>query len=80
MPKLRQVSGKDLVRFFDLQGFEKIEQRGSHIKLRRISSDRKQTLIIPQHGDIRIGTMREIFRQASQYIPEEVLREFFYTK
>jgi predicted RNA binding protein YcfA (HicA-like mRNA interferase family) len=80
MPKLKQVSGKDLIKFFELQGFEKKDQRGSHVKLRRIISGHKQTLIIPQHDEIRVGTMREILRQASHYISEQVLQEFFYTR
>lgn len=79
MPKLKQVSGKDLIRFFDMQGFEKVDQRGSHVKLRRILSGQRQTLIIPQHDEIRVGTMREILKQASHYIPDKVLRDFFYT-
>ena len=36
MPKLKVLSGKDLVKIFILFGFEILSQKGSHIKLCRI--------------------------------------------
>ena len=46
MPKLRVLSGKEVVKILSKFGFEVISQRGSHVKLRRILPDgTKQTLI-----------------------------------
>jgi predicted RNA binding protein YcfA (HicA-like mRNA interferase family) len=78
--KLKRLKGPDVIKI--LQGFRfKIHsQKGSHIKLRRISSaGEKQTLTIVAHKELDVGTLYAIFHQACRYIPENQLREFFYT-
>lgn len=81
MPKLRRLSGAEVVRIFGQFGFVIHSQRSSHIKLRRITaSGEKQTLTIPNHAELDTGTVRGILRQATRYIPEDQLREFFYTE
>jgi len=79
MPKLRSLSGKEVIRILLRFGFEIASQRGSHVKLRRFLPDgTKQTLTIPLHEDLDRGTIRAIFRQALRYIPEEELKPHFY--
>ena len=79
MPKLKLLSGKEVIKIFSKFGFEIISQRGSHVKLRRILKDgTKQTLTIPIHDELDKGTLKAIFRQALRYIPEEELRPYFY--
>ena len=79
-PKLKRLSGNDIIRILELFGFCVISQRGSHAKLRRIgSAGEKQTITIPLHSEIDIGTVKAIFRQASRYISEDQLKEHFYT-
>ena len=79
-PKLKRLSGNDVIRILELFGFGVISQRGSHAKLRRIgSAGEKQTITIPLHSEIDIGTVKAIFRQASRYISEDQLKEHFYT-
>jgi predicted RNA binding protein YcfA (HicA-like mRNA interferase family) len=36
MPKLKTLSGSDLLRIFGQFGFTKVSQEGSHVKLRRL--------------------------------------------
>ncbi len=80
MPKLKSLTGDELIRILSQFGFEVVSQRGSHAKLRRILSDgTKQTLTIPRHEDLDKGTLRAVFRQALRYIPEEQLRPHFYS-
>jgi len=80
MPKLKSLSGGDVVRILSRFGFETVSQKGSHVKLRRILSDgTKQALTIPVHKELDKGTLRAIFRQALRYIPEEQLRPQFYS-
>ena len=38
-----------------------------------------QTLTIPRHRELDTGTLQAIFRQASRFVPQEELREEFYT-
>jgi predicted RNA binding protein YcfA (HicA-like mRNA interferase family) len=79
MPKLKRLSGADVVKFLGLFGFYIKSQKGSHIKLRRESDNTNQTLTVPNHRELDTGTCRAIFRQACEYIPEEDLAEYFYT-
>jgi predicted RNA binding protein YcfA (HicA-like mRNA interferase family) len=80
MPKLKSLSGEDVVRVLSQFGFEIASQRGSHAKLRRVLSDgTKQTLTIPRHRELDKGTLRAILRQALRYIPEEQLSSYFYS-
>ncbi|MBK8797244.1 MAG: type II toxin-antitoxin system HicA family toxin [Caldilinea sp.] len=80
MPKLRRLSGGAVIDIFESFGFAVHAQTGSHVKLRRFgSAGEKQTLTIPQHKELDTGTLRAIFRQASQYIAEAELRPHFYS-
>ena len=79
MPKLRRLSGPDVIRILDGFGFSIFSRRGSHIKLRRISeTGEKQTLTIPNHKQLDTGTCKAIFRQATRFIPADELRPHFY--
>ena len=80
MPKLKSLTGEDVIRILSQFGFEIASQRGSHAKLKRVLSDgTKQTLTIPRHKELDKGTLRAVFRQALRYIPEEQLRPYFYS-
>jgi len=79
MPKLKSLTGEEVIGILSQFGFEVVSQRGSHAKLRRILPDgTKQTLTIPRHEELDKGTLRAIFRQALRYIPEETLKPHFY--
>ncbi len=56
--KLRSLTGPDVVRILNGFGFERVGQRGSHVKLRRIAeAGRRETLHIPLHKT-RCGRVR----------------------
>ena len=79
MPKLRRLSGVEVIHILERFGFTVYAQVGSHVKLRRIGpGGEKQTLTLPRHKELDAGTLRAIFRQASRYIPREELRSYFY--
>lgn len=79
-PKLRPLSGAEVVRVLESFGFTVIWQRGSHAKLRRVADDgEKQTLTVPMHRELDTGTLRAIVRQASRYIAPDDLEPHFYT-
>lgn len=78
MPKLKRLSGAEVINILKQFGFEVYSQRGSHVKLRRISRSGKQTLTIPNHRQLDTGTCRAIYRQACRYIPESDLFRYFY--
>ena len=79
-PKLKRLSGSEVVDIMCTFGFEIHSQRGSHVKLHRIGvTGERQTLTIPLHAELDVGTLRAIVHQASHYIPETELRSRFYT-
>ncbi len=80
MPKLRRLSGAEVIAILGRFGFTVRSQRGSHVKLRRDLPDGTvQSLTIPAHPELDTGTCRAIVRQASRFIPEENLRQHFYS-
>ena len=80
MPRLRRLSGQEVIDILEGFGFFINSQRGSHVKLRRVvATGISQTLTVPKHRDMDLGTIQAIFRQAGRFIPEDQLREHFYT-
>jgi predicted RNA binding protein YcfA (HicA-like mRNA interferase family) len=79
MSKLRDISGKKLVKIFESFDFAIIGQNGSHIKMNRFHCGKIQTLVIPNHFSIAKGTLKDIYTQALQYIPEKELKNLFYS-
>jgi predicted RNA binding protein YcfA (HicA-like mRNA interferase family) len=56
------VSGADTIRALRRAGFERVGQRGDHVKLRHASP--RRTTIVPLHNELDIGTLKAILRQA----------------
>ncbi len=80
MPKLKKLSGHEVVSLFQQFGFFILSQRGSHIKLRRINqAGQKETLTVPNHRQLDTGTCHAVFRQACRYLSPDDLRPYFYT-
>lgn len=80
MPRLRHLSGGEVLEILRDFGFEPASQLGSHIKVRRLIAGQAQSLTVPNHREIDRGTLQAIFRQASRFIPETDLRSRFYTE
>jgi predicted RNA binding protein YcfA (HicA-like mRNA interferase family) len=81
MPKLKVLSGRELIKIFQGFGFSIKYARGSHFRLARIFLDSSQQVLnIPDHKEIAKGTLMAIYRQALRYIPAEDLRPHFYTE
>jgi predicted RNA binding protein YcfA (HicA-like mRNA interferase family) len=80
-PKLKTLSGEEVVAILEKFGFERKSQRGSHIKLfRKGKTGTREILAVPVHKELDKGTLRAIFRQASRFVPEEELYKHFYHK
>ena len=81
MPKLKVLSGQDLLKIFQRFGFSVAHQRGGHIKLQRTSpAGSRQTLTIPNHTELDKGTLHAIYNQALRYVPEDDLKPYFYSE
>jgi predicted RNA binding protein YcfA (HicA-like mRNA interferase family) len=81
VPRPRRLSGDEVVAVLTRFGFAVVAQRGSHVKLQRVTGDgNHETLTVPRHRELDIGTLVAIFRQATRFIPESELRPHFYTE
>ena len=79
-PKLKRLSGPEVVAIFRGLGFSVANQRGSHVKLVRVTSTgERQILTVPNHTELDVGTLHAIVRQASRFVSEHDLREHFYS-
>lgn len=80
MPKIKNLWAKDLLEFFQKHWFLIFSQRGSHIKLKKVTAFAKQILTIPNHKELDRWTLKAIMRQASSFISIEELEKLFYTE
>ena len=64
MAKLRMLSGREVCAILAQHGYEEIRQRGSHIIMQKKTEDSTITIPIPNHKEIRTGTLMSIIRQS----------------
>ncbi len=66
MPKIPQISGKNLIKAFKKEEWVEVSQKGSHIKLvKKLTPVGKNTVIIPNHKVIKKGTLSRILKDAN---------------
>jgi predicted RNA binding protein YcfA (HicA-like mRNA interferase family) len=63
--KPRIFSGRELCRLLEKQGFVEVRRRGSHVVMQRPEGASTRTVLVPDHSEIRIGTLQSIIRQSS---------------
>jgi predicted RNA binding protein YcfA (HicA-like mRNA interferase family) len=63
-PKLPVVSGEKAIRVLERLGFVRVRQRGSHVVLRKQTSESELICVVPVHKELAVGTLRSILRQA----------------
>lgn len=64
MPKLPVLSWQDVRRVMESHGFRLVRQRGSHMVMQKAADVGTTTVPVPDHEDLRIGTLRSIIRQS----------------
>jgi len=62
--KLRVLSGKEVCAILARHGFVEVRQRGSHIVMQKKLPQGTITVPVPDHNEIRIGTLQSIIRQS----------------
>jgi predicted RNA binding protein YcfA (HicA-like mRNA interferase family) len=62
--KLRVLSGKQVCSILTQHGFVEVRQRGSHIVMQKLLPDTTITVPVPNHAELRIGTLQSIIRQS----------------
>jgi predicted RNA binding protein YcfA (HicA-like mRNA interferase family) len=70
MPKLPIVSGAKAVKAFQRLGFFVDRQRGSHVVMKKITTEGERGCVIPMHKELAMGTLRSALKMAG-VTPEE---------
>jgi predicted RNA binding protein YcfA (HicA-like mRNA interferase family) len=72
--KLKILSGKDVCKILSNHGFIEVRQKGSHIVMQKKTGNSTITVSIPNHSEIKIGTLQSIIRQSQ--IPKAYFENF----
>ena len=64
MAKLRVLSGREVCQTLAQHGFAEVRRRGSHIVMQRRTATGTVTVPVPDHHEIRLGTLQSIIRQS----------------
>jgi predicted RNA binding protein YcfA (HicA-like mRNA interferase family) len=62
--RLRVLSGRDVCAILAANGFEQVRQRGSHIVMQKRAQGTTITAPVPDHPELRPGTLLSIIRQS----------------
>jgi len=57
-------SGKQVCEILSRYGFMKVHQRGSHIVMQKRLPETTITIPVPNHSELKIGTLQSIIRQS----------------
>jgi predicted RNA binding protein YcfA (HicA-like mRNA interferase family) len=62
--KLRVLSGKEVCAILAQYGFGEVRRRGSHIVMQKRTEGSTLTVPVPDHKELRLGTLQSIIRQS----------------
>jgi predicted RNA binding protein YcfA (HicA-like mRNA interferase family) len=61
----RNISGIELIKIFKKKGFVVTRQKGSHIRLEKFDGEKNIKLTIPNHKQLKVGTLQNILKFAN---------------
>jgi len=64
LARLRVLSGKEICNILSNHGFVEVRRRGSHIVMQCKQAGNTITVPVPNHAELRIGTLQSIIRQS----------------
>jgi predicted RNA binding protein YcfA (HicA-like mRNA interferase family) len=64
MGRLRVLSGREVCRILERHGFVEVRRRGSHVVMQRRTAEGTTTVPVPDHPELKIGTLMSIIRQS----------------
>lgn len=64
MGRLRVLSGREACAILAAHGFAEVRRRGSHIVMQRRTSTTTTTVPVPDHRELRAGTLQSVIRQS----------------
>ena len=75
MPRMPVVSGRGLIKMMTGMGYDVVRQRGSHVRLRKVTPAGVHNITVPDHDEISRGTLNDILNSISVWnsVPKEDL-------
>ena len=70
--KLPVISGKETLKALERAGFVVVRPRGSHIRIKKVTSEKVIKITIPLHETLDRGTLKSILRNAELTVEEFV--------
>ena len=64
MPNLPHLSGRKVIRVLERLGFVQVCQRGSHVVMKRSTTEGSVGCVVPLHDEVALGTLHSILKQA----------------
>ena len=64
MARLRVMSGREACGILAAHGFVEVRRRGSHMVMQKAEAGGTTTVPVPDHRELRIGTLLSIIRQS----------------
>lgn len=64
MARLPVLSGREILKILDKNGFVKVGQKGSHVRMKKITPEKVYIVIVPLNDEIPTGTLKSIIRQS----------------
>jgi len=62
--RLRVLSGREVCRILERHGFFEVRRKGSHIAMQKKTPHGSITVPVPDHKEIKTGTLLSIIRQS----------------
>lgn len=76
----RDLSGRDFARLLRRFGYEVVRQEGSHIRLTSSFKGTPHHITIPDHDELKIGTLRKLILLVANYLEieaSELMKQLF---
>ena len=70
MSGLPVLSGLETIKALQRAGFVVVRQRGSHVRLKRLTGDKVMNITVPLHPQLKTGTLRHIVKDSGLKVDE----------
>lgn len=64
MGRLKVLSGTDVCKMLEANGFSQVRQKGSHVIMQKTVGSSTVTVPVPLHKELKTGTLQSIIRQS----------------
>ncbi len=64
MGRLKIFSGKEICQILQMYGFLEVRRKGSHVIMQKQITESTITVPVPDHKEIKTGTLMSIIRQS----------------